>query len=78
MTEKVIAFIRNYYGLDDVEITADSKLMFDLGLSSFELVEMYSRLEEEFKIKVEEADIIEIQTVGDIVKCIEKNSVGAK
>ena len=52
------------------EITADSELIEDLGISSMDVLFLISSLEEEFKIKVPEKEIRKIVTVGDVVDTI--------
>lgn len=52
------------------EITADSELIEDLGISSMDVLFLISSLEEEFKIKVPEKEIRKIVTVGDVAEII--------
>lgn len=53
------------------EITADSELIDDLGISSMDVLFLISSLEEEFKVKVMEKDIRKMVTVGDVAQTIE-------
>ncbi|MBE5734089.1 MAG: acyl carrier protein [Clostridiales bacterium] len=55
------------------EITEDKEVVKDLGADSLDVVEMLMSLEEEYDITVPEEDAVNIKTVGDIVKLIEKN-----
>ena len=52
------------------EITADSELIDDLGISSMDVLFLISSLEEEFKIKVPEKAIRKMVTVGDVAETI--------
>ena len=52
------------------EITEDSDLMEDLGVSSMEIMTMIANIEEEFRIKVTEKAIRSMQTIGDAVDVI--------
>ena len=52
------------------EITEDSDLMEDLGVSSMEIMTMIANIEEEFRIKVTEKAIRNMQTIGDAVDVI--------
>ena len=54
----------------DDEITADSELMDDLGISSMDVLVLISSLEEEFKIKVPEKAIRKMYTIGDVVDTV--------
>ena len=55
------------------EITEDKEVVKDLGADSLDVVEMLMSLEEEYDITVPEEDAVNIKTVGDIVKLIDKN-----
>lgn len=55
------------------EITEEKEIVKDLGADSLDVVEMLMMLEEEFEITISDNDAVDIKTVGDIVKAIEKN-----
>ena len=52
------------------EITADSELIDDLGISSMDVLFLISSLETEFNIKVSEKQIRQIVTVEDVVDIV--------
>lgn len=52
------------------EITADSELIDDLGISSMDVLFLISCLEEEFMIKVPEAMLRKMFTIGDVAEII--------
>lgn len=54
------------------EITVDSELIEDLGISSMDVLFLISSLEEEFKIKVPEKLIRKMVTIGDVAEAIEE------
>ena len=54
------------------EITEDSELIEDLGISSMDVLFLMSSLEEEFKIKVSEKEIRKMATIGDVTEVIER------
>ena len=64
--DRVIEFLKQNNDLDGVDIRSDSRLIADLGLTSFELLEMCYHLEKEFQIELDEDDLAGIETVGDI------------
>ena len=74
MQDKIIDFIRDYGNLNDMLITSDSKLTLDLGLSSFELIEMCCQIEEKFGIEISEENMLHIRTINDIVQICEMHS----
>jgi len=56
----------------EAEITEESELIEELGISSMDVLFLISCLEEEFKIKVPEEEIQEMNTVGDVAEIIAK------
>lgn len=64
------------YEIDDEidvdEITAESKLKEDVGLSSVAMIYMAVSIENEFEIDLSDANMNDLVTVGDVVELIEK------
>lgn len=50
------------------EITADSELIDDLGITSMDVLYLISCLEEEFSVKVPERAIRKMVTIGDVAE----------
>lgn len=67
--DRIVKILREQDGLEDVEITNDTKLS-DLGLDSLAVVEAVMACEDEFGIEVD-ADASP-ETVGDFVDMVEK------
>ena len=57
--------ICNYVDIAPENITEDSSLTNDLGLSSYDNMCVLGELEEEFGVTVDEAEIVDIHTVGE-------------
>lgn len=55
------------------EITENSTLVNDLGLSSFDMVSAVTAFEDEFDIEISDRDIRKLVTVKDVVEYIENN-----
>ncbi len=72
MFEKVTAILRDYTNNADTDITMDSALVDDLGLSSLEVINIVLAFEDEFGIEIPERVIPTMHTVGDIVAYLEK------
>lgn len=53
-------------------VTDDQNLVADLALDSLDRVDLTVTLEKEFDIKIDDAALEEWQTVGDVVKTMEK------
>lgn len=73
MKEKVIKLIADTLELDAKKINEKTNLVNDLELESLDLVDLVAAFEEEFGVEIQDKDIKSLQTVGDIVKYIEKN-----
>lgn len=70
--DKIKSIIVEQLGVDENEVTMDAHFIDDLGADSLDTVELVMALEEEFGIEISDEDAEKIQTVGDVVKYIEK------
>ncbi len=71
MFEKIKKALAEQLGIDENKITADSKIVEDLGADSLDIVELLMNLEEEYNIKILEDEATKISTVGDFVTLVE-------
>ncbi|HCT16954.1 MAG TPA: acyl carrier protein [Ruminococcaceae bacterium] len=71
MLETIKSIICNYIDIDPEEITEDSKLRSDIGLNSFDMVNVAVDLENEYGVSVDSKEFGGIKTVGDLMKYIE-------
>ena len=58
--------------VDPSEVTKDSKLRADLGLNSFDFVNIAVAFESEFGVSIPDKEIPELRTVGDILDLLEE------
>ena len=65
MLEKVKSILSQYTEVS--EITEESSLAADLGLSSFDLVSIVTDFEDEFDIEISDRDISGFVSVNDIL-----------
>lgn len=72
MFERTVAILNEYIGVE-TDITMDSDLVDDLGLSSLEVINIVAAFEDEFGIEVPDRVIPTLRTVGDIVNYLEEN-----
>ena len=70
--EKVSQIIANQLDLDPSEITMDSHLIKDLRADSLDIVELVMDMEQEFDVEIPDEELPMVQTVGDIVRYLEK------
>lgn len=70
MLEKIISIISEYQDIPADTIYSDSQLVGDLGLTSYDVVSLIGKFEDEFDIEIPDRKIKLMKTVGDIVKFI--------
>lgn len=68
--ERLKEIICEYVDVDPDDIKEDSSLRYDLGATSFDLMNVASAIEDEFKISVTDNSLKKIKTVGDIAELL--------
>ena len=74
MLEKLKKIVANYAENDQIILTENTVLQTDLGLNSFELIEVLCALEEEYNIEIPDKEIRNFKTVGDVIRFVEAHS----
>lgn len=74
MFEKVAQIISEHQDIGLELIKPESLILTDLGINSYEIVDLICRFEEEFGIEVSDRKIREFQKVEDIVLFLEQNA----
>ena len=69
--EMLKAIAVNDIGIDADKITPESNIIKDLGLDSLDIVDMLMKVEETFGVTIDDGDVVEMKTVGDVVRFIE-------
>lgn len=72
MLEKVQAMLAEALNLPVEKVTADAKIVEDLGADSLDVVELLSQLEDEFGVVIPDEEVENLVTVGDVATEIEK------
>ena len=72
MFEKLKELICNYVDVDADTITPESRFIEDLGFNSYDFMSLLGDLETEFDVMVDEAEVVNLQTVGMAVDYLEK------
>lgn len=70
MLSEVAQIICEFADADPEEITCETELRTDLGLNSFDLVNIAVEIEKKYKVKVMDGKIASLKTVGDILKLL--------
>lgn len=71
MLEKIKNIICNYTEVNPLSITPESSIR-DLGLNSYDFMNVIALCEEEFSISIPDRDIYSLVTVGDVVQYLER------
>ena len=71
--EKVRDIIVETLGCDEEQVTPEAKLAEDLGADSLASVELVMALEDAANIKIDDADVTSLKTVGDIMTYLENH-----
>lgn len=72
MLNKIKDIICDLVDIEPEEITAESKLISDLGLCSFDLAMLSSDIENEFGVSISAKTFATVKTVGGVIEYIEK------
>lgn len=72
MLKQLSNLVYDQTGDCSVEITRDTVLLADLGMNSFDLVNLVCVVEDEFEIEIPDRVIGTFKTVGDVIDFIEK------
>ncbi len=72
MLEKIRDVLSEYVEVSRDEITMETNLTSDLGLSSLDVVDAIVGFEEEFDIEIPDRKFVEIVTVGDLINMLQE------
>ena len=72
MIDRLQKLVRNYTHNDELEITEDTVFFMDLGLDSFDLVQIICEIEDEFDVEIPDKVLKNFTTVGDVADYLEK------
>lgn len=70
--EKVCEIIAKQLDIDPKTITMESNLVEDLHADSLDIVELVMDMEQEFDTEIPDEELPKVQTVGDIVRYLQK------
>lgn len=73
MIEKVIEILSEFTEMKAEQMNRDTKLVADMGLNSFDVVNVVVTFEEEFDIEIPDRAIRDLQTIGNIADYLESH-----
>lgn len=71
--DKIKNILSSQFGIDEDQISESTDVVNDLGADSLDVMEMMMSVEDEFGIMIEDEEIAEMKTVGDVVNYIESH-----
>ena len=71
MYEKFVKLLVEEFQIDEADITMEAELSSDLGINSIELADLVMQCEDKFGIEIQDDDIRQFTTVGDVVEYLE-------
>lgn len=71
--EQVKNIIEEQLGIDPSEIYEDSSFIEDLGADSLDIVELIMAFESEFDMEIDDDEVENISTVGDVINYIKSH-----
>ena len=72
MEEKVLEILAENAGKSPGELSGKTRLVADLGLSSFDLANIVVQLEEEYDRHIPDERFPELETVDDVLRILEE------
>lgn len=71
--EQVKKIIEEQLGIDPSEVSEDSSFIEDLGADSLDIVELIMAFESEFDMEIDDDEVENISTVGDVISYIKSH-----
>lgn len=68
--EKIQEIISEQFNVEKAEVHIDTSFQEDLNADSLDLVELIMAIEDEFDLEIEDENMVDIITVGDVVEQI--------
>ena len=75
MFEKVQTILAKQLRLNPSKITMESLIKKDLGADSLDILQLLMRIEDQYGIVIPDQELAQFNTVGDVVKYLEKQEV---
>ena len=74
MFETLKEYLVKEFRLNPDDVTMDAELIGDLGINSLELADLILLCEDKFNVVIDDEEIRNFSTVGDVVRYLEKEN----
>ena len=74
MLEKVKEILVETLNIEGSEVVPSARLNEDLGIDSLSSIELALELESAFDVKIEDEELVKLQTVQDVIDIIESKT----
>lgn len=74
MFENLKAFLVEELRVNPDDVTMEAELASDLGINSLELADLVYLCEEKFNVVIDDEDLHQFNTVGDVVRYLESEA----
>ena len=74
--ERIINLLSDKLGYAATEIKEENNFITDLSADSLDMVEIIMGIEQEFGLKIDDNEISEVKTVGDLIKKVNDIRMG--
>ena len=71
MIDEIITILAKHTEYPAQQMRAETKLVADLGLNSYDVISIVTEFEDAFDIEIPDKDIKKLQTIGDAAAYIE-------
>ncbi|MBR3596880.1 MAG: acyl carrier protein [Clostridia bacterium] len=72
MLAKLTDIIREYKGDNSIEVNETTVIKEDLGMTSFDLIQLACAVEDEFDVEIPDKAIKDFKTISDVISFIEE------
>jgi acyl carrier protein len=74
ITQGLAAIVEEVAGVDADDVTIEKSFVDDLDIDSLSMVEIAVQAEDRFEVKIPDAELANLKTVGDAVSYVSKNA----
>lgn len=75
MEERLKEILASVADANPEDIHSDTRLIADLGLTSFDFADIAARAEDEFGIRISDEDVVKIETFNDVLCLVQEGHI---